>query len=254
MSRKGKLATSAYLLRSKNWIVRKMVASYFRICEDFFRTNAQASTLEKFPFSKLEQYSSRLYDLKEDHHFLFKRVFGPVAVKKLDHHKLEPTRADIDFVANIGQLFHKTLVARELKYLFSHYDPLTSGTAEIKIEFEAQLNDIHKLFEDGVRVLVELLQTHSSNVLLLNFLLENPRTVRRTMGMGVHDVLRMVTGQKTPNATYYLAGQYYMEGGHYTSAEKMFRRILRRNPKHSEARDALKDVALAMAQLKDAAQ
>lgn len=238
--------SSDYLLTIKNWKIRRMVAGYLEASEQFHEAYSHAEPKIAFPFKSIEHICNILYELKEDHHTIFRRVVGPEKVKQEDRHKLKPGQADIDFIANVGRLFHKALVARELKYLHKHYDPLRNNTTAAA-DLILQLQEIDKLFKDGVPVLVEFIRIHAANVLLLALLLEKPRTVRRTIGVYAPHLLRQITGQNNLLATYYLVGKYYLEGGWYQKAEKMLHKILRNNPKHAEARKALDEIKIRKA-------
>jgi hypothetical protein len=238
---------SDYLLGIKDWMVRKMAANYIVACEHYNTTYAKAKPKIDFPFQKLDELCDILFEIKEDHHIVFKRVVGPEKIKKEDKHKIDPAQPEINFIANVGRLFHKMLVARELKYLHNHYDPLKNGASSAATELDVQLKELDNLFKHGVEVLVELMQLHSSNVLLLALIVENFNTLRKSIGMTGSELLKKVTGQNNPEATYYLTGKYYMEGGWFDRAGNMFKKILRSNPKHIEARQALNDIKMNLA-------
>ncbi|MFQ5627604.1 MAG: hypothetical protein ACE5I1_02495 [bacterium] len=224
-----------------------MAANYIVACEKFNTSYSKARPKIDFPFKDLDELCDVLFEIKEDHHLIFKRVVGPEKIKDEDKHKINPAQQEINFIANVGRLFHKMLVARELKYLHSHYDPLNNGDSDGASELEMQLKQIDNLFAEGVKVMVDLMQLHSANVLLLALLVENMNTMRRSIGIKGTDLLRKITGQNNPEATYFLTGKYYMEGGWYTRAEKLFRKILKTNPKHSAARVAMDEIKIAFA-------
>lgn len=238
---------SDYLLGIKDWMVRKMAANYIIACENFKTTFAKAKPKIDFSFQKLDEICDILFEIKEDHHVVFKRVVGPEKVKGEDKHKIDPAQQEINFIANVGRLFHKMLVARELKYLHKHYDPLKNGDSGAATELDVQLKEIDDLFNHGVEVLVEFMQLHSSNVLLLALIVENQNTLRKSIGMTGSDLLKKVTGQNNPEATYYLTGKYYMDSGWFERAENMFKKILQSNPKHTEARQAINDIKMNLA-------
>jgi hypothetical protein len=239
---------SEYLLGIKDWMIRKMVAGYIDVCEKFRSTYMKANPRTTFPFKDLDEICDMLFVVKEDHHIIFKRVVGrPERIKEEDKHKIDPAQPEINFIANVGRLFHKTLVARELKYLYKHYDPLKNGDSGGASELEAKLYEINELFTEGIEVAIEFMQLHSSNVLLLALIIENSNKLRNSFGIDGIELLKMVTGQNNPEATYFLTGKYYMEGGWYPRAEKIFKKILKQNPKHSAARLALEEVKIKSA-------
>lgn len=238
---------SEYLLSIKDWMIRKMAGEYIGVCEKFKKTYSSAKNKIDFPFDDLDDLCDILYEIKEDHHLIFKRVVGPEKIKEEDRHKIDPAQPEINFIANVGRLFHKMLVARELKYLHKHYDPLNNGDSDAASELEMQIEQINALIEAGIGVLVELMQLHSSNVLMLALIVENDRNLRKSIGMTGKELLKKVTGQPNPEATYYLTGRYYMEGGWYSRAQDMFKRILKANPKHAAARLALDEIKVVLA-------
>ena len=236
-----------YLLGIKNWMIRKMAGKYILACEKFKKNYASVKNKIDFPFDDLDDLSDILYEIKEDHHLVFKRVVGPDKIKNEDRHKIDPAQPEINFITNVGRLFHKTLVARELKYLHKHYDPLNNGDSDAAFELEQQIEQLKQLFDVGIEVLIELMQLHSSNVQMLALIVENDRNLRKSIGMTGQELLKRVTGQVNPEATYYLTGKYYMEGGWYARAEQMFKRILKANPKHAATRLAMDEIKMVHA-------
>lgn len=238
---------SEYLLGIKDWMIRKMAGKYILACEKFKKTYAGLKIKIDFPFDDLDDLSDILFEIKEDHHLVFKRIVGPEKINIEDRHKIDPAQPEINFITNVGRLFHKTLVARELKYLHKHYDPLNHGDSDAASELEQQIKQLKSLFDAGVEVLIELMQLHSSNVQMLALIVENDRNLRKSIGMNGTELLKRVTGQATPEATFYLTGKYYMEGGWYDRAGQMFKRILKANPKHAAARLAMDEIKMVQA-------
>lgn len=239
---------SEYLLNIKDWMVRKMVAGYIDTCEHFRKVYAKARPKTAFPFQDLDHICSQLYEIKEDHHLVFKRILGrPEVIRKEDRHKIDPAQPEINFIANVGRLFHKTLVARELKYLQKHYDPLQNGASDATEELEFQLAQIESLFREGVSILLEFMQLHSANVLLLALIVEQGNSLKKSIGMSSTELLHKITGQTTPEASYYLIGKYYLDSGWYDRAEKMFKQVLKSNPKHVRAREGLQEIKMRCA-------
>ncbi len=245
--KKEQEVASDYLLRIKDWKVKTMVAAYLETRASFIDAYNSANPRTSFPFETLEGICDTLYVLKEDHHTIFKRVVGSENAKKDDLHKFVPSQAEIDFIAIVGQLFHKALVAREMKYLYKHYDVISLSDSRAETELDEQLEEIRELFDEGVPVVVKFITLHASNIVLLTYLFENMHLLRKSTGFRGYRLLRELTGQKKLSAMYLIVGKYYIESGWYNKAEKILRKILKRNPKNREAHEALNEVKKSQA-------
>ncbi len=252
-SKKERNLVSEYLWKVRDWKIRLMVENYLEASEHFRTHYAASRPLSKFPFKEIGHICNILYNLKEDHHLIFRRVIGHENIKQQDRHKIEPNNREVEFIANVGMLFHKILVARELKYIHTHYDPMIAANSNAEQSLIHYLEQIHKLFEAGVPVLLKFIECHSSNVLLLSLLFENSEKVKKSIGVSGIDVLKNITGQDHLEAVYFMIGKHYMESGWYDRAQKLLKKVIRLNPKHTKARAMLEDIkvkSLALKQLR----
>lgn len=239
---------SEYVLRIKDWTIRKMIADYLDACGLFNEAYIKAGRSVDVPYRVLSRVCDMLFTIKEDHHLIFKRVVGPEKILREDRHKIDPVQPEVDFIAVVGMLFHKVLVARELKYIHMHYNKLQKGIADVHDELAQALAEIFAMMGEGVSVLIEFIRAHVGNVALLALLVERAREAKRAIGMSGLDVLRAVTSQDDLEAIYFLIGKYYFDSGWMESAEKLFKKILHKNPKHIRARELLEKIKIHNAQ------
>lgn len=238
------VGVSEYLQQIKDWKIRKMVADYIEAAALFNETYSRLETPVDFPFEMLEEICNTFYGVKEDHHLIFKRIVGRGKPNKEDAHKIKPAKPEIDFIAVVGMLFHKVLVARELKYIHTHYDQLRIIASNAREELEQAIHGIHALLQEAVPVIIQLVKFHVSNVALLALFVERARRTRLALGISGLALLRRVMGEKKLEATYFLVGKYYLDSGWMDNAEKLFKKILRTNPKHTLARENLEKIRL----------
>ena len=232
----------AYLNRVKDWKIKWMTARYIDAFGLYNSTLEAMKPKAKFPQRTLQEICEILYDIKEEHHQLFKRVIGPAWLRIEDEHKIDPSQAEIDFIANVGLLFHKVLVTRELNYINEHYDKLVSCISDTQEELPACFREIYNLFQAGIQVIMELLRSHSKNLLLLSYLFDESDHIKKNIGTSGLELLESINGSKNIEAIYFLIGKYYADSGWYDRAAKLMKRILAKNPKHVEARKMLEEL------------
>ncbi len=249
-TKKEQGTVSEYLNNIRDWKTCQMVSNYLLACEKFKAAYTSSNPLSKFPFRDIGQICNILYNLKEEHHLIFRRVVGPEKIKLEDRHKIQPNESEIQFIANVGMLFHKILVARELKYIHMHYDPLSGVGSNAEGELIKYLQQINELFDKGIEVLLKFIHNHASNILILSYLLENSKSVKKSIGVTGIQVLKKITGQSNLAPIYYLIGKYYVESGWYDRAAKLLKKTIKMNPKHTEARDLLEEVKVRSIALK----
>ncbi len=246
LSRRERGEVSPYLQSIRDWQISHMVAGYISAYAAFQEAYKRAHPLSEFPFRDLEKLSNALFELKEDHHLIYKRVVGPDWVKKEDRHKLDPGEIEIRFIGNVGMLFHKFLAARELKYIHLHYDPLSDAGSDAAEQLILVLRQIRELFESGREMLLEFIRTHSTNVMLLAYLYAHSKVIKSGLGLSGIEILKQSTGCSNLEPIYFRISKYYVESGWYDRAQKLLRQIIRRNPKQQEARALLQQVKMSI--------
>ena len=104
-------------------------------------------------FEEIRDICGTLYALKEDQHLIYRRLIDPEKNAFEDSHKFLPDGITTGFLNNVGLLFHKVMVARELLYLLEHYVEQTEVFNENKSNLEVLLREIDELFEEGLEIL-----------------------------------------------------------------------------------------------------
>ncbi|MDQ7054216.1 MAG: hypothetical protein Q9P14_15510 [candidate division KSB1 bacterium] len=242
LSKKERGQISDYLLNIRDWKICHMVSRYIEALAQFREHYKKANPLSEFPFRELEKICNILYNLKEEHHLVFKRVIGPEKIRQEDQHKIMPDESEAKFIGNVGMLFHKILVARELKYIHLHYDPLSDVGSSAKDELIHYLHQLNDLFQAGSQVMLEFIEAHSRNVLLLSYLYTNSKMIKASIGLSGIDILKRITGQNNLEPIYFVISRYYFESGWYDRSQKLLKQVIRKNPKHREARALLEEV------------
>lgn len=228
-----------YLRRVKNWKVRNMVMLYLEARDNFKKCNSLFKRGSFLSFEKLRDLCDLLFEAKEAHHFIYKRLIDPKKHKFEKIDKFEPDEIELDFMNNIGLLFHKMMVARELKYVMEYYKE-ESGTFQKNNEsLRTHLSLIDSLFDDGVEIVRSLILRDTDNMLLLTFLLENAETTKRHFGKNAVQIVEQFGHGKQLDEIYYSVGTYYMHCGRLDKARKMFKLALRRNQRHKLAQQQL---------------
>ena len=193
-------------------------------------------------FGKMRGICDMLYQIKEDHHLLYKRVVDPRKGKFERAEKFLPDDYDLAFINNVGLLFHKVMVARELKYVLEHYVENSIVFKRNKDHFESQIKLIDELFDEGIEVLKSLIVRNNGNLLLLSLLLENPDMIKKHFGKSADNLIKQFSNGKGLSEVYFSVGKYYVECGHKDRAKKMLRTALKNNAKHVKAKELMSEL------------
>ena len=145
----------------------------------------------------------------------------------------------MEFMNNIGLLFHKVMVTRELKYLLEHYVEESDAFQQTGENLQYHLKKIDSLFDEGIEILKSLVLQYKDNTLLLSLLLDDPERTKRHFGKNASDLIEQFVDGKGLHEVYFSVGRYYAENGWNEKAEKMFEETLKRNPKHRLAKKEL---------------
>ena len=141
---------SPFVKSHKPWIIRKTIADYLRAKNMFGNLDMETSSDQAASFAKLKKLSDLLFTIKEDLHLVFKRVIDPQNSMYEKSDKYEPNKDETELINNIGLLFHKIMVTRELVYVMEHYATDSEDYTQSKFSFDLYWSKIHYLFEEGV--------------------------------------------------------------------------------------------------------
>ncbi len=225
-----------YLVNIKKWKIKNIVMQYLE-ARDIFKSNRGfLSRTSKVPFQQMRDLSDVLYRTKEDCHLLYKRVIDPQKNKFEDSDKFTPIEYEQALVNNIGLLFHKVLVVRELKYVMEHYVEDKAAYERNVDNYKTQIEYIDSLFDDGIEVLKKLIVHNKHNFLLLTVLLENPNKAKKHFGKNAYELVERFGNGKGLDEIYYSVAQYYLQLGHIERAQKMLRNALKKNKNLTKAK------------------
>ncbi|HEX9654187.1 MAG TPA: hypothetical protein VGA99_10790 [bacterium] len=228
-----------YFLRVRDWKIRNIVMMYFEARERFMSCRRIFRKDLSLSFEKLKEISDILFEIKEAHHLIFKRVIDPEKGRYDKSRKISPDEIETEFMNNIGLLFHKIMVTRELKYLMDHYVEDIEAFQRNNENLQYNLNRIDELFIRGIEIIKSLLGRYKNNILLLTYLLEDPARIKKHLGQDVIDLLDKFVDGRGLDEVYYSVGKYYSENGWTDKARKMLKEAVRRNPRHPHASAAL---------------
>jgi hypothetical protein len=174
---------------------------------------------------------SALFRLKERCHALFRARPG---------HAREPSHREVLFDLAVGSLFHEAMKLRESLYQREVYGPRVralraaagDGADALFDEFERILSRVSVRLREGVEEtesllaqmrsqLVLLLAEHADDGLVMRCLLERDALVGEVFGEGVDALFaRLQRGDAARG--FALAGDSYLESGHYEEAERAY--------------------------------
>lgn len=230
-----------YLAGVKDWKVRNMIQGYLQACHAYQEMRQARVRKQRAPsFEVLKEISDTLYRVKEDHHLIFRRP--DEANSKNSGHKLVPGYADTAFIDHVGLLFHKIMVARELRYILEHYAHNKENWEAHFQALQTNLQLIDEVFEKGLALVLEFMRSHSDNTLLLAFFIEHDKKIAKCVRLDAKKVLHeLITKVDLPQA-YFNVAQYYYDSGWPDRALKAVQRCLAEDARHAGARELLQRV------------
>jgi len=230
---------SPFVESNRPWIIRKTVADYLRARNIFVNMEREINSEHFVSFEQLKKLTEILFTLKENLHLIYKRLIDPKTNSFEKAEKYTPNKEEIEFSNNIGLLFHKTMAARELKYVMEHYSTDSDDYALSRESLDSYLQKIRQLFNDGIDLIKKLLFDYCNNVIVLSYLLENDRYVEECLNESTNQLLARMFGKDAVDDAYVRVGQYCLESGWQDRARRSFGEALKINPKNAEAKKYL---------------
>jgi len=231
----SKNEVSPYIQNIKDWQIRDIISRYLEALITFKEFNHSFHKGEIMSFSNLRKIHDILWDVKEKFHLIYKRVLNPKKRIFEQANKLTPTESEIKFMNNVGLLFHKVMVARELKYVLDYYEEDSSGYQDTRASLEHNLERVNILFEQGTELLVKTLVNYKDNIQLLTYFLENKEMCEPLLEKRHEEVLKIISGGKKIEDIYMEAVRYYQFSGWINKAESVLKELLEIKPGHKEA-------------------
>lgn len=230
---------NTYITMNRKWMMRHIIADYVRAKNMFGNTSREFQAGRPITFENLKKLSELLFEIKENLYLFFKRPIDPQTMRFEEGDKLTPNRHEIDFINNVGLLFHKTLVARELKYVMDHYTIDSTDYMNSNISLGSYFEKIQGFFIYGAEKIKELLRDYSDNEPLLHFILENERYVQDSLNVSVAELLRSAFGNVPQAHIYLLVGRYCLDSGWNDRAKKYLAEAVRKDGTLVQARELL---------------
>ncbi|MBD3376440.1 hypothetical protein GF406_15500 [candidate division KSB1 bacterium] len=226
---------SSFVRMNKAWYLRKAIADYARAKNMFYHYDRNYLAGRDVTFDHLKKLSELLFVIKEDFHLIFKRVIDPKARKFEDSMRSTPTILEIEWINNVGLLFHKTLVTREIKYVMQQYATDSEDYAEMQVSFDSYWGKLKKLFNEGTEILRTLLVDYSTNDIVLSYLFENDDYIQDTLAVDIKSLLQE-SGQRSLDDAYVRAGDYCLKSGWTDRARRLLHEALRVNCENEQAK------------------
>lgn len=231
---------NSYIRERKSWSIKNVLSNYFKAINLTTDINREYQSGKDVPFERLRQLSEILFDCKEELHLIYKRLVDPRKGIFEDADKYMPNNAEINFIHNVGLLFHKAMVARELKYMLEYYETdIDEEYYDLKHSLDDNIHRLVLLIEKGVSLIPAFLANYSDDVVVLSYLLEHKRYVKSVMGMDVETILSQHK-KSVPLQNYYIkVAQYFLKSGWNERAKKVLYEALKKEPKNKAIRELL---------------
>jgi len=231
----AKIKISPYIAGIKDRKIRQIIGRYLDAYGSFKEYNKSFHEGVMMSFSNLRKVHDILWDIKENFHLIYKRILNPKKKIFEQASKFIPSESEINFWNNVGLLFHKVMVARELKYVLDYYEEDSSGYQDTKASLERNLDRINLLFDQGVELLVQMLENYQNNIQLITYFLDNKEKCESLLKKNIKELLEILSHGRDIEDIYMDAVHYYQNSGWTDKAEEVLRALLKINPSHEKA-------------------
>ena len=232
--------TSPFVKANKAWFIRKVISDYFRAKNMFDDMAREATNGRELSFEKMKKLSDILYNTKENLYLIFRRIVDPDKKTFEKALKAIPNQNEMDFMNNIGLLFHKAMVGRELKYVLDHYAINSNDYLDTKSSLDMYWERMNELFTAGTKLAKTVLIENSNYIEVLSYIVENDKYIEEAIGENVKSLLELIEGKNNLDNAYLKVGEYCIESGWYDRARKSLGEAVRINPDNYKAKELLK--------------
>lgn len=231
----AKTKISPYIAGIKDRKIRQIISRYLDAYGSFKDYNKSFHEGVIMSFSNLRKVQDILWDIKEDFHLIYKRILNPRKKIFEQVSKFTPSESEIKVMNNVGLLFHKVMVARELKYVLDYYEEDSSSYQETRASLERNLDRINSLFDQGIKLFVQILENYQNNIQLITYILENKEKCESLLNKSTRELLEILSRGRDIEDIYMDAVHYYQNSGWTDKAEEVLRELLKINPSHEKA-------------------
>jgi hypothetical protein len=240
---------SPYIVNIRTWKIRDIIENYIHALHIFKLFNQEFVNGNDVSFKDLRRISDCLWTAKDGNYQLYRRIVNPKRRKFEKARKFIPNENQIAFMNNVGLLFHKVFVARELKYVLEHYEENSEEYQETLNEFVKILRRIQYLFAQGTVLMLKILEYQSDNIPLLTFLLESQTLLEQATSQKIEAILAHLLGENCLEKAYFQVGKFYFESGWVERARLLLIDALKIQPNHAQVKKLLKKCEEKIVQL-----
>jgi len=233
------MMVSPYIQQIHDWKIREIVLGFLESKALFEKYYGGTKASKIIPFNVLRKLCDSLYEIKENHHLIFRKMIDPKKQTFEVANKFTPNESEINSMNTIGLLFHKVMVARELKYVIDYYEEDTRHYQESLTSLKSHLIRINDLLKQGINDLKVMLKGLKGNIYLTTYFLENPEFCSSQFDEKLSDLLGIVSKQDGLEKALVDAARFYQESGWIEKSRKMCDRCLEINPENSEVLELL---------------
>jgi len=230
-----KTKISPYIAGIRDRKIRQIISLYLEAFGSFKEYNKSFHEGVIMSFSNLRRVHDILWDIKENFHLIYKRILNPKKKIFEQANKFTPSDSEIKFMNNVGLLFHKVMVARELKYVLDYYEEDSEGYQDTKASLERNLDRISLLFDQGIELFVQMLENYQNNIQLITCFLECREKCESLLNKSIEELLKILSRGRDIEDIYMDAVHYYQNSGWTDKAENVLRELLKINPFHEKA-------------------
>jgi len=231
----SQIKIAPYIAGIRDRKIRNIISRYLETYHTFKEYNKLFHEGIIMSFSNLRKVHDILWDIKENFHLIYKRILNPRKRIFEQADKFTPTESEIKFMNNVGLLFHKVMVARELKYVLDYYEEDSYGYQDTKASLEINLDRINLLFDQGIELLVQILSNYQNNIQLITYFLENKEKCESLLDKKIEELMKTLSRGRDIEDIYMDAVHYYQNSGWMDKAENVLKELLKINPKHEKA-------------------
>ena len=230
---------SKYVQTRKSWSIKNVLFNYFAAMNLNAEINQRYNEGLDVSFEYFRDLSDILYNAKEELHLIYKRLHDPRQNRFEEADKYTPNDDEMNFINNVGLLFHKAMVERELKYMLEYYGADEyEDYHELKASLDDYMERISHLFAKGVSLLPRFLRNFQHDVIVLSFFLEHSRETEAMLGFGLDRIFESFNGNGT--SPYVKVARYFIDSGWIERAKKVLSDGLQKDPTNSEIAEVLR--------------
>jgi len=231
---------SHYVRDRKSWTIKNILSNYFKAINLNSDITREYQAGRDVPFEKLRQLSEILYSCKEDLYLIYKRLADPRKSEFEHAEKFTPNETEMDFIHNVGLMFHKSMVARELEYMLEYYETdADEDYLNLKSSLDDYIDRLANLFAKGITLIQPLLMNFMDDVVVMSYFLEHERYVRSVLGDEGAVIFEKIEQAHASNELYSKVAQYFIESGWVDRAKKVLYHALQIYPNDNHIRDLL---------------